>query len=212
MSKKFKFEIVDKRPFVFLSTDDLKVEKVQVIDCDFNKYCKIIRANGDIDSTKWCYLFKSQADTEEYNDSVKRIEGSSVNCINVYKMLLSNKNYALWKKANVKEDREKPCFTVTIGSETPYDAKIRVKTLKKALYHFAYNYFNNPEGNSVSLHSQKDGCLLCTSDDILQLSTFESRPRKATRHTIGIKSRHTFKNNGLRELRKPSQYNNKRSW
>lgn len=212
MSKKFDFEIVSKTPFVYLSTNELGVERVQIYDCDFDKRCKIIRANGELDEVKWGYLFKTPEEVERFNsynwetDDYKDLPS----CINVYKELLSRKNYAKWKKYDVKEDRANTLYYVADKNENIYSAKFKAKTLKKALRHFAFTLYHITE-DEVGLFSERDGCLLY-SESKDSLTTYESRPRKRCGNTVGIKSRHTYRNSGYRELRKPSLRGRKRSW
>ena len=197
--------VVAHHPFLYLSTDDLKIEKVQLIDFDFNKYCKVMLSNGCIKEVKAGYLFKTEERAKRFNNTEMR----NARCINPFKEVLPRKVYAAWKKNEVSERTKNTDYRIYTNNGSFSQPLFRTSTLKKAirLFSIASNFGERPNTYLTSLRDSG----LCFIDTDGCFTTFNSYPRRFD-DSIRIKSSHIGRARGLRELRKSNKRDRKRSW
>lgn len=185
--KSYDFENVSKNPTVFFWHPDNKIVKAVITGCDFDKRVDMITEDGEEINYKWGYVYKTYDDAKQnvdfdYENSFEDL-CNLPECINPRKMLLSNKDYSMYKKCKRKEDKETGYYV--------YAGEVRhtFKTLKRALL-----FFQDLKDDGL-LGSEKHGHLLELEDGCLV--TYESRKGR-----FPIKSRYLGKLNTYKQWRK----------
>ena len=137
------YEIVSKNPQVYFWSPTGEIKKVIIIDCDFNKRVTFTYEDGAVDNYKWGYVYNTFEEAilaKHYHEGLYEMDchqwlEECPDCIDVWKLLLSNKNYAQYKKSKRKEDNNKTSWFVTINDQSYFDST-KFKTLKSALDYF----------------------------------------------------------------------------
>lgn len=130
------YEIISKKPTAFFWHPEGEIIKVTVIDCDFDKYVTMVDGKGNEYYYKWGYVFNTQEAAEESRDfDYVNWAKSLPDCIDVWKVLLSNKDYAMFKKTKRKNLLSETEWFVAEGDESYYTST-KFKTFKKALAYF----------------------------------------------------------------------------
>lgn len=189
--KHYKYEIVSKNPTVYVHSNDDKVCKVKILDCDFNKMVRLQFEDGNIEWYKWGYVYKTYSDAKQHVDFNYRCFtfeelDKLPRCINPWKMLLSNKNYSLCKKFKIKENKETGYYIYN-------PTRKEYKTLKEALKVFRDFDEYNDEG--AIFGSNRYGHLFEVEED--GLIEYELRKGRCP-----IKSRHIGKCTTYKQWRK----------
>jgi len=125
-----------------------RIEKVKIIDCDFNKYVTFLYGDGTEEHYKWGYVFETydiaQQALDAYNYVNSNEEKDNVwdyyinkypDCINPYKLLMSNKNYARFNKFKRKQEKMMTQWYVAIDDGSYYTST-KFKTMREALMYF----------------------------------------------------------------------------
>lgn len=181
-----------------------RIEKIKIIDCDFNKYVTFLYEDGTEEHYKWGYVF------ETYNLALQALDAYNYvnskedednaweyymknypDCINPYKLLMSKKNYAMFTKLKRKQDKVMTQWYVAIDDESYYTST-KFKTMRKAL-----RYFGKLDGKVIEyacLGEQNTNLTLITFED--NLLWFENNDK------YNLKSRHIGNVDTYKEWRK----------
>ena len=134
-----KYEIVSKNPIVYLWHHSEGIIECTITGCDFDKRVFLMdNQSGDNFDYKWCHVYNTYEDALTHLEYEYKEGGDYVllpNCINVWKILLSNKDYSLYKKSKRKSEASTTDWYVSTDNQNYYDAK-HFTTLKAALNHF----------------------------------------------------------------------------
>ncbi|AUR89109.1 hypothetical protein NVP1121O_081 [Vibrio phage 1.121.O._10N.286.46.C4] len=181
--KSSQYEVVSKSGIAwFWEPRDNTPVKVKIIDSDFDKRVTAVNlSTGEEFMYKWGYFFNTQLDCQE------TIDGKYVASISPWKILLSNRDYSLWSK-RVRKERSTRGYYIFIEQY-----KYHFKYLKDALNSF--KVLDEGVVKDACLGSNKYGHLLSLEDG--QLFEWEIRRKRSL-----LKSRHTCKVSGYRELHK----------
>ncbi len=137
----YDYEIVSKNPIAWLYNHDDTVKKVKIIDCDFNKHVDMVCVEtGEEWSYKWGYVYPTEESTHKAIANTKawladEAEYESVDCIDPWKMLLSNKDYSKYKKLKRKEKLAENKWFVAVNDDS-YSTSKKFTALRKAAKYF----------------------------------------------------------------------------
>lgn len=201
-TKHWKYEIVSKNPVVYFFSPCGDIKEATIIDCDFDKYVTFTYPDGQEDSYKWGYVFKSHSDTElakKYytEDGVDYCP----NCINPWKMLLNNKNYNMYKKLKRKQREAKTEWFVAVGDDS-YSTSKKFKTLIKSLNYL--ETLDEKEHDFIALgENNNQSCNLIEVEDGVLYTIDQGRKRNFYKNKYyTIKSRHVGKVKTYKQWRK----------
>lgn len=136
------YEIVSKQPIVYFWHPEGAIKKVRVVDCDFDKRVTMVCVDtGEGYYYKWGYVYDTYEDVvanqnfdyEAWSEGLLELDTPA--CIDPWKLLLSNKNYAKYKKLKRKERSSATQWYVSVDNESYYNSK-HFKTQKAALKYF----------------------------------------------------------------------------
>lgn len=147
MKNPYDYCIVEKNPTVYFHHWDGEILKVKIIACDFDKRVVMLTDSGEEIEYKWGYVYNTYADAlaaKNYDWENDTPETVHPNCINVYKLLLSNKNYNLFKKLRRKEDSKQTDWYVGRLDDS-YTTSKKFKRLKEALRYFKEEYYKHKD-------------------------------------------------------------------
>jgi len=189
MNNYYKYEIVSKQPIAYVHSNNGKVCKVKIIGCDFDKRVTLQFEDGNTEEYKWGYVYKTYEGAKahvdfDYKDCNWEDYSKLPQCINPWKMLLSNKTYSLYKKSRIKDNKETGYYIYNTTRK-------EYKTIKEALKVFG----SLDEYESALLGSNKHGHLFEIEDNCL----VEYEIRKGR---FPIKSRHIGKRSTYKQWRK----------
>lgn len=182
MCNEHEYEVVEKQFYAYTSRSG-EPSKVLVTDTDFDKriYVEHI-STGEKEWIKGGYVFYTKEDCLEASLCFAGITDYSgcPSCIDPRKNLLSNKNYALWKKYRRKTKKKNIYFVIT-DDETK-----NFKFFNKALMYFSENLENycgvfNDRGDIISYEKESDTLFM---------------------NSTRIKSRHVGKSDTYKQWRK----------
>jgi len=194
MKKGYEYEIISKNPTVYFLSPEGNILKVKIIGCDFNKYVDMIDDKGNEISYKWGYVYNTYDDAVVNRDfdfeawCNDEVDYDTPSCVDVHKLLLSKKNYSLWKKTKRKEYTSATEWYVAEGTQSLYDAK-KFKRFVDAL-----NYLKRQDENknwylgeqSTRLHD-----IITIEDGVCYYDDTQDRV---------VKSRHIGKSFGYKSL------------
>ncbi len=198
----FEYEIVSKQPTAFFWHPEGDIIKVKITHCDFDKYVTMVDEEGNEHHYKWGYVFNTHEDAvlakdcrEEFHLCTRWLK-ESPNSINPWKLLLSNKNYAKFKKIQRKNKLSETEWFVAVGDES-YCTATKFKTFKKALTYFGR--LGGKTATFAALGEHSNVGTLCEFEDdvvwILPKDKYSKSPRV-------IKSRHIGKAKTYKQWRK----------
>ncbi|CAH9013701.1 conserved hypothetical protein [Vibrio phage 277E43-1] len=207
--KAYQYEIVSKQPIAYFFHWKGGVRKVKITDCDFNKHVEMVcQDTGEEFSYKWGYVYNTEEDAvlaEKYHTVYDSMDCTQwlrecPNCIDPWKLLLSNKNYSLYKKTKRKEQLAQNKWFVAVDEDSYYTSK-KFRTQKAAL-----NYFRTLD-NTISYASLGEhnvlGNLLEFEDNELwwvPKGSYGHHGKGKDKRTL--KSRHFGKNETYKQWRK----------
>lgn len=143
--KAYKYEIVSKQPIAYFYHWEGELKKVRIVDCDFNKYISMVCIEtGEKFNYKWGHVYDTKDKAtlaKKYHEDYLDMDCSQwvrecPSCINPWKMLLSNKNYALYKKTKRKEDLSQIEWFVAVNNDS-YSTSKHFRNQKAALRYFS---------------------------------------------------------------------------
>ncbi|AUR94246.1 hypothetical protein NVP1193O_115 [Vibrio phage 1.193.O._10N.286.52.C6] len=206
----YDYEIVSKTPVAYFYHWEGEIRKVRIIDCDFDKRVTMFCLDtGETFDYKWGYVyntFEEATKAKHYHedfldiDSGKWLAGCP-DCINPWKLLLSNKDYAQYKKIKRKLELAQNKWYVAVDDEAYYNSK-HFKTQKAAL-----SYFRKLDSKTIEYAALGEdnihGNLLEFEDDEIWWipdGTHGKFGKGKDRRTL--KSRHFGKNSTYKQWRK----------
>ena len=136
-----KYEIVSKNPMVYVWHHSEGVIECTITGCDFNKHVSLLdNKTGENFSYKWGYVYNTYEDAVANSEYIYKEDCDMYkllpDCINVWKLLLSNKDYSLYNKWKRKSESSATEWYVATGMQNYYDSK-HFTTLKAALKYFS---------------------------------------------------------------------------
>ena len=204
----WKYEIVSKNPIAYFWHWEGEIKKVRIVGCDFDKRVEMVcEDTGEEFEYKWGYVYNTREDAVANRDFDTDswingdIELNTPSCINPWKMLLSNKDYALYTKVKRKQYHSANEWFVAVNDES-YSTSKKFKTFKQAaryfdnLDHETYEFIGLGENNYLDCN------LLEWQDN--QIWTIDHGRKKnfnGAKYRM-IKSRYLGKNPTYKEWRK----------
>lgn len=196
-----KYEVVSKNPLVYFVLSEEIVEG-KIINCDFDKRVTVESIEGEEYFLKWCYVYNS------YEEAIQHLNfdwdngdyESLPECLNPWKLLLSNKDYSNFKKAKRKGRVSQTSWYVAVNDESYFNAK-KFKTQKKAL-----SYFNNLDKCEIKyacLGEENTNQILAEfEDNEVWVIDYESKVNFKGFKNRSLKSRHLGKTLTYNDWRK----------
>lgn len=191
MSNYQKYEIVAHNPKAwFWCPKTNKPVEVTLLDCDFDKRVTMETSTGETINYKWGYVYDTESDCQKAIEYDWELDDYSdhPDCINPWKLMLSRKNYAMFKKMKRKENN-KDGYRLWVNDLPSEEVKSLSKSLRKL------KSINADTIDSVSLVSERDGLLFEFKNE--EFTFYLTRDGKDR-----IKSRHIGKMETYKQLRK----------
>ena len=198
------YEIVSKNPVAYFMHWDGYVKKVTIIGCDFDKRVTFTYEDGTTENYKWGYLYNTEQDAMDavvgYQDYLSNDSWDLdvPDCINPWKLLISSKDYSMYKKLKRKEDNSCTSWYVSVNDQNYYDSK-HFTRLSDAL-----NYFGNLDEKTIDNavlgeHNTDIGNLIeMENDTVFVIEPHKFHGKKGRM----LKSRHLGKADTYKQWRK----------
>lgn len=186
------------------------IKKVRIVGCDFDKRVDMVCVEtGEEFEYKWGYVYNTHRDAvlNRDFDYDTYAEGSvplnTPSCINPWKMLLSNKDYALYTKVKRKQANSANEWFVATDDDS-YSTSKKFSSFKKAGRYFDQLKHEDFEFIGLGENNYLDCNLLEWDRDNDQLWTIDHGKKKnhhGAKYRM-IKSRYLGKNPTYKEWRK----------
>lgn len=206
----WKYEIVSKNPIAYLWHWEGDIKKVRIVNCDFDKRVDMVcEDTGEEFSYKWGYVYNTYEDAAlnrdfDYDAYVEgNISLETPDCIDPWKMLLSNKDYASYKKVKRKQYHSANEWFVATDDDS-YSTSKKFPSFKKAGRYFDQLKHEDFEFIGLGENNYLDCNLLEWDRDNDQLWTIDHGRKKnhnGAKYRM-IKSRYLGKNPTYKEWRK----------
>ncbi len=204
--KAYKYEIVSKQPTAYFYHWEGELKKVHVVNCDFDKYVDMVCVDtGEEFSYKWGYVYNTEKEAtlaKKYHEEYLEMDYTECpDCIDPWKLLLSNKNYSLYKKTKRKEELAQNKWFVAVDEDSYYTSK-HFRNQKAALDCFRKLDDTVIKYAALGEHNCLGNLLELEDDELWWVPEGSYGHHRKGKNTRTLKSRHFGKNKTYKQWRK----------